>query len=143
MVASLADTEGGQQIKQLLMSAGTLADEANRTLAEAQDYVEEVRNTAATLTAQFPIGWNRFPSCEQAGADPRCVLRKKGDGTIGKQWRDLSLSERLGALPGEHLKWLFGMLVTGFLLGLGAPFWVEVFNNMLRARKLITDLRSK
>ena len=41
----------------------------------------------------------------------------------------------------NFLKWLAGVLITGAFLGLGAPFWVEVVNNFLRARNLITDYR--
>ncbi|HYE49323.1 MAG TPA: hypothetical protein VEB20_07030, partial [Azospirillaceae bacterium] len=37
------------------------------------------------------------------------------------------------------LRWFAGVFVTGILLGLGTPFWVQVFNNLLKMRNLLPN----
>lgn len=37
----------------------------------------------------------------------------------------------------QYWRWLTGVVLTGLLLGLGAPFWVQVVNSFLRARNII------
>jgi hypothetical protein len=142
LLAGLSDAGQKREIEALLSNATALTEQTSEVLSDSRDYVQEVRQTTAILTAQFPVGWDRFPGCEKPGADRRCLLSKEESSADGKKWIAYSFSERLNAMPGEHIKWLLGVLVTGFLVGLGAPFWVEVFNNMLRARNLVTDLRS-
>jgi len=37
----------------------------------------------------------------------------------------------------QYWRWLIGVLLTGLLLGLGTPFWIQVVTSFLRARNLI------
>ncbi len=37
----------------------------------------------------------------------------------------------------QYWRWLTGVLLTGLLLGLGTPFWIQVVTSFLRARNLI------
>lgn len=132
----------GEKLDALLGETRDAAETAEASLQSASELVEDVRLTAQTLTTQFPIGWDRFPGCEQIGSDGRCALLQAEKMQPAEGWVSNFLYG-LCVLPGEHIKWLLGLLITGFLVGLGAPFWVEVFNNLLRARKLVDDLRQK
>ena len=135
LLDDLEDGEGKQALIAGLEQSAALAGDATAAFQEAGQIAGQLRGLANTLTAQFPVGWNRFPGCELENGDRRCLLIPTGE--------DVKLAERLEAAPGQYIKWFFGVLITGFLLGLGVPFWVGVVNNLLRTRKLITDLRAK
>jgi hypothetical protein len=139
---ALVEDIDDDKINWIVAESQNAADTAADALLESETLMKDVRVTAQTLTTQFPIGWDRFPGCEEAGGDKRCALLAAAQGT-GEPESDRGFLKGFGALPGEHVKWLLGVIITGFLVGLGAPFWVQVFNNMLRARNLLTDLRSK
>jgi hypothetical protein len=81
----------------------------------------------------LPIGKSYFPYCEGAtpaaasALDPRCQVAAKpgtGDSTIVKAVSNLASHPELG------LSWLLSILVTGALIGLGAPFWFNLYKSI-------------
>jgi hypothetical protein len=119
-------------------------------LTEAQRLVIDASRTVAGLSTTFPIGWTLYPNCAGTAGDPRCLaLRDRMPApppAAPKFWSFLSFLGVVGdvarADPAGFLRWLAGIVVTGALLGLGTPFWVEVLNNFLRARSLIASFRN-
>jgi hypothetical protein len=121
---------------------------------ELEDAVSKTRGIAASLTRNFPIGWDSYPNCRQGSADIRCarleVLRKKAcdppdgpgvqqkaDGSAGSDSGDVSNCEKVGVVFADtsgFIKWLVGVLITGFMVGLGAPFWVQTVDRLLKLK---------
>ncbi len=121
-----------------LKQAREVSEQAKLTLRDVSTAVGELRQTAAIVTERFPIGWNRYPGCETVAADPRCLLTEPKNGDVGLA----RLQARVGDAPGTFINWLIGVLLTGLLLGLGTPFWVQVVNHLLRIRQLGKDARA-
>jgi hypothetical protein len=118
-----------------------LQKELQGRLAAVDGALGELRESAVEATAlivgagnAFPIGWNLYPNCGRTSADPRCLALAKDrpSGVLDTRARD----------PGGFYRWLIGVLVTVFLLGLGTPFWVQVINGALYARNLLRGANS-
>jgi hypothetical protein len=137
-------------------SPGTDA-EIGKALAESRRLAVDASRTLVGPTNTFPIGWTLYPNCTKAANDPRCLaLRDRAPAPPAEQpirsgFRAFFASigpflDVVGAVanadPSGFLRWLAGIVVTGALLGLGTPFWVEVLNNFLRARNLIYSFRN-
>jgi hypothetical protein len=113
------------------------AMEATRTV------VIQAGGTLAGLSSAFPIGWAAYPNCVPGVTDPRCAeWRQRPAAKTSDCWLTQWIPGLLREDMGNAFKWLLGLIVTGAFLGLGTPFWVEIFNNFLRARSLITNFRA-
>jgi hypothetical protein len=131
---------------------GADAGGADAALAASERLVVDASRMLAGLTGTFPIGWTLYPNCSAAASDPRCLALRdrvpsmQQPASAPKFWSFFAfLGVVLGiasADPAGFLRWLAGIIVTGALLGLGTPFWVEVLNNFLRARNLIYSFRN-
>lgn len=96
-------------------SLDTAADSA----AITKQASAEIRGVVLSLTQSFPVGWTLYPNCP--GIDPRCAA---ADGKTAL-----------------FVKWLAGVLITGFMVGLGTPFWIQIVNGALRSRNWLRDYR--
>ena len=98
----------------------------------------------------LPIGWNFYPHCPtstpQEGVAPHdtdcgpvIALAKeadiKADSTLAWIYTTLKL-DFLG-----FLQWLFVVIVTGMLIGLGGPFWFDVARRLAGIRQQISPGR--
>lgn len=97
----------------------------------------EIRGVALSLTEGFPVGWTLFPNCPADSLDPRCNSAQTADGR--DFWRGL-IAVALEDTSG-FVKWLTGTLITGLMIGLGTPFWIQIVNGALRTRNLLRDTR--
>jgi len=102
--------------------------DTDRQLQELQQKYDHLRGQVAVITGlDLPIGWSYFPSClrhNDAGeivpsADPRCP-------EAGETGWDLE--------SGTFWSWLAQVLVTGLLIGLGAPFWYDLARRLAEVR---------
>lgn len=75
-----------------------------------------------TIAARLP-GWLTSPLA--------AATSRAGD------WRVMVGSARLAA-PTEFYQWLVGVLLTGCLLGLGTPFWIQVINKAMSLQRWAT-----
>ena len=160
LVAELEDRLGtmGQQVTEVESGLGELDLE----VTAARD---RVQGTVRALTASFPVGWTRFPNCTATSPDLRCAgkdfvgqgrarAEKKAEArtaamaALGKvaQVKVTQLAvglETLAVASGEaradFSQWLAGVLLTGLLLGLGTPFWIQVVNASLKLRRWVSD----
>jgi len=116
---------------------------ATNAVQASQTAYDEARQVVTDATTNFPVGWDRYPGCAPKGdtqryADPRCAGIRIGD-------RDASLAERIGHAFSEDgrqaWRWLIGVFLTIVMLGLGAPFWIQTVNGLLRARDLVRSGR--
>jgi hypothetical protein len=87
------------------------------TVAQLNGDVDDLRKTLARLeTPGLPVGFDWYPWC-RTDNDPQCPL----------EWPDWK----------NFAPWLLGVLLTGLLVGLGAPFWYDVVSRLSKtARQL-------
>lgn len=89
--------------------------EANKIPRELAEVIGSTKEEFQILgTYSFPIGWMLYPNCERSHLDYRCELSGDAYAVFGQ--------------------WLLGIILTGFLTGLGSPFWFEVVQNLMRIR---------
>jgi hypothetical protein len=111
---------------------------------ELQRSKELMGNLAST---GLPIGWNFYPHCPtskpQEGAAPNdtdcgpvIALAEeadiKADSTLVRIYTTMKL-DFFG-----FLQWLFVVIVTGMLIGLGGPFWFDVARRLAGIRRQIS-----
>lgn len=85
------------------------------TKEELEQAFKDSRERVDTLaSAPFPIGWSYFPHCGLADIQSKEFMHRHN-------------------LSG-WVTWLIGIALTGWLAGLGAPFWYEQVAAIKRAR---------
>jgi len=115
---------------------------ASEAVGSAAEATTALRATLANLSDSFPIGWTLYPACTNRSTDARCITALHGRNVTfasayqGFKW--IACNDTAG-----FLRWFAGTLILGLMLGLGTPFWIEVVNNFLRARDLITNNRKE
>jgi hypothetical protein len=88
----------------------------------------------------LPIGWEFYPNCPTdqnpptlKTYDPQCetVLSSLSKGAAGKKSSTIARIFKTASkdLAG-FLKWLFVVIITGTLIGLGGPFWFDVASKL-------------
>ncbi|MDD5295806.1 MAG: hypothetical protein PHU46_02735 [Rhodocyclaceae bacterium] len=84
----------------------------------------------------LPIGWNYYPNCLGTGkGDPRCKALNLKDKAGEAPGTPCSVMSTLGQDPGGALMWLFAVLLTGVLIGLGGPFWFDLAMRLSQVRQ--------
>ena len=116
----------------------------------------------------LPIGWGYYPNCpvDQRGDnavsyDPRCKAVMGGEpgqtnispSTSKLQKNKTPAIERRSTLvnvlktgwsdPWGVLRWLFGVMITGTLIGLGGPFWFDVASKLSVFRQKIRGAKDQ
>lgn len=104
--------------------------------ATAQKKLEENFKLLQSQKAALPIGYGLFPGCAEPERDSLCQDLNKNQLTdCNKSWFNTLC--RIGVafleMPGQSIKWLFSVLAAGLLIGLGGPFWFNVYANLSRA----------
>ena len=119
---------------------------ADKTRADIEKSVKELRKIVGTLQQpKLPIGWDLFPNCPVSSTDVRCTnywqAACTGDqGTLECREDVAKISNVVALSGGLFLTWLIGVLMTGLLVGMGAPFWYDVVSGIARAAQ---DLRGR
>ncbi len=72
---------------------------------------------------------------DQAAVD---MAAEDGKATELAIWR-ATLAVAHDEARADFSQWLAGVLLTGLLLGLGTPFWIQVVNASLKLRRWVTD----
>lgn len=138
------------ELQALLQRVNQVADEIEQAEREAIGVVQ-------ALDAAFPIGRERFPFCgsgNQAGAEspvqPRPALQvEQGSESPGRRRPEPVVDRRCIGYDTDRdpswwlwfsgrdsvwWQWFLGTALTGAMLGLGTPFWVQVVNGATAAR---------
>ena len=93
-----------------------IAAEADKPTEDTKKQIADLKNSLDEATGRIadiaslglPIGWHYFPA------------------SVGNQ----AISD-----PFSYLVWVFKVLITGLLIGLGAPFWFEVAQKLTRIKQ--------
>lgn len=134
------------ELEKLLLSAAPgKKDEIEAKAREARDAIQatesayaDTRQVLTHATTTFPAGWDRYPGCDTGNTDPRCTaLLALVPGHPKASWAGHSAWSALGNDTSRALRWLIGVILSVVMLGLGAPFWIQTINGLLRARDLV------
>jgi len=134
------------ELEKLLLSAAPgKKDEIEAKAREARDAIQatesayaDTRQVLTHATTTFPAGWDRYPGCDTGNTDPRCTaLLALAPGHPKASWAGGSAWSALGNDTSRALRWLIGVILSVVMLGLGAPFWIQTINGLLRARDLV------
>ncbi len=106
-------------------------DVAADAVGEAERASGEIRGVVRSLTQSFPVGWTLYPNCALDTPDLRCPANNHSP-DVGF-WG--GLADIAGSDTSGFIKWVIGVLLTGLMVGLGTPFWVQAVNGALAARK--------
>jgi hypothetical protein len=134
-----------EELKQELARAKTaLAEQVD--LKNIQLKARQARQQVTDLMAMgVPLGWDFYPNCpygkdEDAWAisSPKCRAIPKADQEkmpvkltcFGGRIMNTALNDF-----GGFFVWLIKVVITGILIGLGAPFWFDVAKRLAQLRK--------
>jgi len=99
-------------------------DKVSKQLEQAEAALKQSSATLASLTnLGVPIGSGYFPHCIIASSlsnEDVCILGED-NGKFGR-----------------YLSWVVSSLFTGFLIGLGAPFWFDVAKRLAAVRSMLS-----
>lgn len=127
----------------------TLADAQAAESANAQEVRQTLANGLVSLQNQgVPIGYSAFPWCRTPAASPPArvpegsvVARPAGAAQPGRDARcgGVFVSELSAAHAWNNIRsssngwlWFVSVLLAGGLIGLGAPFWYQLFRRIAR-----------
>lgn len=142
--AEAAGTDPGVIGKLKQQVAAAEADlEAQASIEKIQQAAIQARQQIADLTAMgVPIGWEFYPQCpfgegkeKWAASSPECRAIK-AEFRVRKSPRLLQrIYSTLICDSSGFIIWFFIVVVTGILIGLGAPFWFDVAKRVSQIRK--------
>lgn len=114
--------------------------------AGAKAELEKVKKDLAAVNTSLaeyqkmglPVGWSYYPNCLGAGAgDARCKALKLDSKAAEQPGTLCSVLSTLGHDLGAAFMWLFAVMFTGLLIGLGGPFWYDLAMNLSKARQAV------
>jgi len=146
-VANQEDPKDERKIKGLQKDLKNIKQQLPKEsdIAASQQAVQNAHDQVSYLVALgIPIGWKFYPNCpfgkskEEAQWERVCKACKD----LPKELRDKSSDDALFGLITTikndkigFLIWLFKVIITGVLIGLGAPFWFDVAKRISMIRK--------
>ncbi len=136
------DPQNIKEMEQNLESAKAAFDEytPSEILKETVEVSQDQINNLISLG--IPLGWKMYPNCpfggeekEWANSGPKCKAiqpdKEKGE---GEQTKGGLLATAMNDPAGFFL-WFLIVVMTGTLMGLGAPFWFDVAKRLAQIRK--------
>lgn len=143
--AQAAKNEAEITLKKAALAKAEAALEEQVSLKNIQQTALRAQQQLADLVALgIPLGWKLYPNCpyggtvEQWGASsPKCKeipAAKRGIQPLWG-WKGFRILSTACSDPGGFFLWLFEVVVTGILIGLGAPFWYDIAKRLAQVRK--------
>lgn len=100
---------------------------ATTTPEDVEEEVARLRRQLDLLAGlDLPIGWSYFPYCAAPPEGP--------PGAGSSDLRCPPAGSKVDPASKAFLAWLLQVLVTGLLMGLGAPFWYDVARRLAAVR---------
>lgn len=111
------------------------AADAKALVVASLDARDAARAVVADATSNFPVGWDRYPGCTRPESDPRCAgLAARSKNATGDTFDNAEQAWQ-NDRP-RLLRWAAGLVLAVVMLGLGAPFWIQTVDGLLRARDM-------
>lgn len=131
------------------------ASKPEETIPDESDARSELKDTKAQIDKAIgalqsyqdiglPIGWNYYPNCFAASTrDSRCEsIFNATDERSSTPHNASSIYKTFRADIGAGLLWLLTVILTGTLIGLGAPFWFDLAMRLSQVRQAFTGKAS-
>ena len=111
--------------------SGEQAERAAQDAEAVETSIAELRETLESpLLAGLPIGAGYYPWCAQLKLDGRC----EGVAAARQGYDELGDVRRVFRVLGDEARliflWLLSILLSGFLIGLGGPFWFDAYRTL-------------
>ena len=112
-------------------------------IANIQKTIQEAKNQVAELGALgVPIGWDFYPNCpygkdesEWLKSSPECREIPKEKRAEKWDWLgSCPINSTISDTTG-FIIWVLKVIITGIIIGLGAPFWFDVAKRLAQIRK--------
>ncbi len=90
-----------------------------------KEAIKAINTRVDTLQSRgFPIGFEYFPYCPDAKQDSTC---ERIDGVKASDNQSFLIFDTSYTEIGAWVRWLVMCFIAGLLIGLGGPFWYQVF----------------
>lgn len=143
--AAETNKKSSEVINQLKKELEELETELSQSseIAAIQKPIKDTINQVFELRSLgVPIGWEYYPNCpygendsQWLTSDSQCKKISDKNRTIKWDWAGNSpITYLSNDLPG-FIIWLVKVIITGMLIGLGAPFWFDVAKRLAQIRK--------
>ncbi len=107
-----------------------------------EDIQDAQKHVSDLVSMGVPIGWNYYPNCpygEKASVWDQKFPKCKNISDKERDFRSKSVFVRvmrtLDADRQNAVLWFFTVIISGVLIGLGAPFWFDVAKRLSQIRK--------
>ena len=100
-----------------------------------KEHLDTIKDTLSVVGhVGLSVGWDYFPICKPSVSvlDSRCPKQTAVD-----EHENNNTNE-----PHRYVFWLLGLISTGIFVGLGSPFWFQVFQRMSMAAQLVRGIQS-
>ncbi len=116
--------------------SGLAATEPTASGDSVEEFKAAYRETSETIESLLgfglPVGWEYFPYSQK---NPLMVLGiAKSPLETEPVQAGVFTDDRTLESPGDLAKWFAGIILTGLLAGVGAPFWYDLVTGISRAR---------
>lgn len=137
------------------------AEEMLEKLATPEMIKKELESVSQQLdnlkTLGVPLGWRFYPNCPYGESaerwkvsDKKCQVLRITNQNSTKNLAEFEKTNYIFTSVlatakldfGGFIRWLFAVVVTGLLIGLGAPFWFDVAKRLARVRSGVRDAAS-
>jgi len=143
--AEAANDESKINLKKQELAKAEAALEEQVAIKNIQQTAQRAQQQLADLVALgVPLGWKLYPSCPYGGtteewgmSSPKCkaIPPGKRERRTIFGWQGTRITNTAWNDPAGFLLWLLVVVMTGVLIGLGAPFWFDVAKRLSQIRK--------
>lgn len=140
------------QTEQAIASLQNMVDGADKTapaqpavtLEQRQDIEAMLHRLRDSQVFGLPVGWAYYPYCLPSDGvgqpDPRCREAQTAQPLARPGIRTFLADVHEGGRP---YLWFISVLVTGFLIGLGGPYWFDLAMSLSRLRDFLRTGESR
>ncbi len=147
-MAGLARAKASKDISQIealnkQVAAETAKLEEQASIKKIQEATQRAQQQVADLiTAGVPIGWDFYPQCPfgkdkkaWAASSPKCKALPVEIRNFDGNWVFYRIAYTFFCDFWNALFWVFVVVISGVLIGLGAPFWFDIAKRLSQIRK--------
>ena len=139
--------KGAQEKQAALLSVDAGKQPQAESLQAAREQIEDMHSVAVQAQKQVldlttlgvPIGFDYFPICRQAqGKSPASAAAANAANRNYLDPKCRTTASSFGLLEDTTFwGWLGSVIITGFLIGLGSPFWFDLVRGLSQSIRLL------
>ena len=145
IVTAKKDNKSSEEINRLEIELKEIEDNISKSseIAAIQKSIQNAKNQISELRdLGVPIGWDYYPNCSfgkneiklsKACLDCKDIILENEDKNCKGFWACLLTTFKSDVVG--FMAWVMKVIVTGILIGLGAPFWFDVAKRLSQIRK--------